>query len=347
MQQIEHAKIQSMDRWNIEVENGDVQLPLNVINNYLSVGVDAEVCYKFHMERQSNPEKFNSRWGNKVRYANFGVHEFLKFNGQSRELYKHIRIICDGKDETKRLTNLHAISLSILNIRSFSAGFKPWGSRHPASISDKQFEVLAFSQQQFANMYLANGHAEPIGQCHECLIKIDHPLAIQIDGEAMMIDKPCSLKISHRNQHRVLIRQKNDSFDEPVRNSGEMTRINIKEIYKNEDEFVEKNIGSIDLPLDLDLETIRPNIERLVISTNQIGDRNLDERKDFYFVDEEKDEEKFCPLEKSRELTLLRDFLAINDVMRIRTDIENCQGGYTSSSSGFCDLQDELSLAPN
>jgi hypothetical protein len=143
----------------------------------------------------------------------------------------------------------------------------------------------------------------------------------------MMIDKPCSLKISHRNQHRVLIRQKNDSFDEPVRNSGEMTRINIKEIYKNEDEFVEKNIGSIDLPLDLDLETIRPNIERLVISTNQIGDRNLDERKDFYFVDEEKDEEKFCPLEKSRELTLLRDFLAINDVMRIRTDIENCQGG--------------------
>ena len=106
-----------------------------------------------------------------------------------------------------------------------------------------------------------------------------------------------------------------------------MTRINIKEIYKNEDEFVEKNIGSIDLPLDLDLETIRPNIERLVISTNQIGDRNLDERKDFYFVDEEKDEEKFCPLEKSRELTLLRDFLAINDVMRIRTDIENCQGG--------------------
>jgi hypothetical protein len=57
LQQIEHAKIQSMDRWNIEVENGDVQLPLNVINNYLSVGVDAEVCYKFHMERR----KFNKK----------------------------------------------------------------------------------------------------------------------------------------------------------------------------------------------------------------------------------------------------------------------------------------------
>ena len=56
-----------MDRWNIEVENGDVQLPLNVINNYLSVGVDAEVCYKFHMERR----KFNKKIFFTVWQSNF------------------------------------------------------------------------------------------------------------------------------------------------------------------------------------------------------------------------------------------------------------------------------------
>ena len=51
LHQIEGAKIQPLDRWNIEVLDGDIKLPLNVINNYISMGVDAEACYKFHTER--------------------------------------------------------------------------------------------------------------------------------------------------------------------------------------------------------------------------------------------------------------------------------------------------------
>ena len=54
LHQIEHAKIQPLDRWNIEVDEGDIKLPLNVINNYISMGVDAEACYKFHTERGKN-----------------------------------------------------------------------------------------------------------------------------------------------------------------------------------------------------------------------------------------------------------------------------------------------------
>jgi len=112
LHQIEHAKIQPLDRWNIEVDEGDIKLPLNVINNYISMGVDAEACYKFHTEREANPEKFSSRLGNKVLYGKYGILQFLKFNGASRELYKHVRIVCDGKDETKKLHDLHAVSLS-------------------------------------------------------------------------------------------------------------------------------------------------------------------------------------------------------------------------------------------
>ena len=33
-----------------------------VMNNYFGVGLDADVCLDFHMEREENPDKFNSRY---------------------------------------------------------------------------------------------------------------------------------------------------------------------------------------------------------------------------------------------------------------------------------------------
>lgn len=32
-----------------------------VMNNYLGIGLDAELCLGFHNEREENPDKFNSR----------------------------------------------------------------------------------------------------------------------------------------------------------------------------------------------------------------------------------------------------------------------------------------------
>ncbi len=33
-----------------------------VMNNYFGVGIDADLCLDFHIERQENPDKFNSRY---------------------------------------------------------------------------------------------------------------------------------------------------------------------------------------------------------------------------------------------------------------------------------------------
>ena len=33
-----------------------------VMNNYFGIGLDADLCYAFHTEREHNPEKFNSRF---------------------------------------------------------------------------------------------------------------------------------------------------------------------------------------------------------------------------------------------------------------------------------------------
>uniref|UniRef100_A0A3B3E273 Diacylglycerol kinase n=1 Tax=Oryzias melastigma TaxID=30732 RepID=A0A3B3E273_ORYME len=73
---VEDGSVVQLDRWNLAVEKsspqpeeGTQKLPLNVFNNYFSLGFDAHVTLEFHESREANPEKFNSRFRNKMFYA--------------------------------------------------------------------------------------------------------------------------------------------------------------------------------------------------------------------------------------------------------------------------------------
>jgi len=123
-------------------------------------------------------------------------------------------------------------------------------------------------------------------------------------------------------------------------------------------EMTEVDLGELKLPLDIDLETNRTRIEAhlremkpssvkpaseevKVEKVSEEGDdgSRAEAEEDFYYVDSHAENE-FEPLQKSRELTLLRDFLNDDEVIRIRRDIQNCHidskdNRYTSLSSGF------------
>lgn len=148
----------------------------------------------------------------------------------------------------------------------------------------------------------------------------------------------------------MLIKKKNDQeVHLPYHHKGECQQLKLIELRRSESDslldhsdsqtdsvkMVEHELGMLSLPLDIDLETNRSRIEEYL--RERIND-NLD---DFYYVDGAQDD--FEPLLKSRELTLLRDFLNGDEtVLRIRRDIQNCQtdsrdNRYTSLSSGFGD----------
>uniref|UniRef100_A0A7N4P9S0 Diacylglycerol kinase n=1 Tax=Sarcophilus harrisii TaxID=9305 RepID=A0A7N4P9S0_SARHA len=74
---VEEGNVVQLDRWDLRAEpnleagpdDRDEGLPLDVFNNYFSLGFDAHVTLEFHESREANPEKFNSRFRNKMFYA--------------------------------------------------------------------------------------------------------------------------------------------------------------------------------------------------------------------------------------------------------------------------------------
>uniref|UniRef100_A0A7N4PPM8 Diacylglycerol kinase n=1 Tax=Sarcophilus harrisii TaxID=9305 RepID=A0A7N4PPM8_SARHA len=78
---VEEGNVVQLDRWDLRAEpnleagpddrdeGATDRLPLDVFNNYFSLGFDAHVTLEFHESREANPEKFNSRFRNKMFYA--------------------------------------------------------------------------------------------------------------------------------------------------------------------------------------------------------------------------------------------------------------------------------------
>lgn len=171
---VKDGEIVQLDRWDLVVEpNPHVppdtplllglseqqeegardSLPMNVVNNYFSIGVDAQIALEFHTAREAHPEKFNSRLRNKMFYGQAGGKDLVK--PKWKDLCCYITLECDGVDMTQRLKDLKVHSLLFLNIPSYGGGTRPWGGNSPVyetpRTDDGLIEVIGLTTYQLVS----------------------------------------------------------------------------------------------------------------------------------------------------------------------------------------------------
>uniref|UniRef100_A0A673A090 Diacylglycerol kinase n=1 Tax=Sphaeramia orbicularis TaxID=375764 RepID=A0A673A090_9TELE len=293
---VEDGAVVQLDRWNLHVEpNGSAgtemdeqqtdKLPLDVFNNYFSLGFDAHVTLEFHESREANPEKFNSRFRNKMFYAGTAFSDFLM--GSSKDLSKHIKVVCDGTDLTSKVQDLKLQCLVFLNIPRYCAGTTPWGnpSEHhdfePQRHDDGYIEVIGFTMTSLATLQVG-GHGERLNQCRECRYFTPCTLNLNplqcsgiVDGEPCRL-APSVIHISLRNQANMIQKTKrrtslphlNDQQAVPDRLRIRVSRIGMSDyeaLHYDKDKLRQASIplGLIVVPGDSDLETCREHIQRL------------------------------------------------------------------------------------
>lgn len=142
--QIDKASVVHMDQWHVVTTTNDANDKFFVMNNYFSVGTDAEVALKFHKKREERPNLFKNRTRNKGYYAKYAVGTFLR----AQPLATGIEVELDG-NKLELPANLSI--LLILNTPSYASGINPWGTSKKNSkksqftqqtIDDGKFEVV-------------------------------------------------------------------------------------------------------------------------------------------------------------------------------------------------------------
>ncbi|XP_064920744.1 diacylglycerol kinase zeta isoform X2 [Columba livia] len=287
---VEDGNIVQLDRWNLHVEpNPDAnpeekdevatdKLPLDVFNNYFSLGFDARVTLEFHESREANPEKFNSRFRNKMFYAGTAFSDFLA--GSSKDLAKHVKLVCDGTDLTSKIQDLKPQCLVFLNIPRYCAGTMPWGNPgehhdfEPQRHDDGCIEVIGFTMTSLAALQVG-GHGERLCQCRQVVLTTAKAIPMQVDGEPCKL-AASSIHISLRNQANMVQKTKrrnsmpllNDQQPVPERLRIRVSRISMHDyevLHYDKEKLKEASVplGIIVVPGDSDLELCRTQIERL------------------------------------------------------------------------------------
>ncbi|CAK6949960.1 diacylglycerol kinase iota [Scomber scombrus] len=294
---VEDGSVVQLDRWNLLVEKSAVQpeegtqkLPLNVFNNYFSLGFDAHVTLEFHESREANPEKFNSRFRNKMFYAGAAFSDFLQRS--SRDLSKHVRVVCDGTDLTPKIQELKFQCIVFLNIPRYCAGTMPWGNTgdhrdfEPQRHDDGCIEVIGFTMASLAALQVG-GHGERLHQCREVVLTTFKTVPVQVDGEPCRLS-PSTLRISLRNQANMVQKSKrrtsvpllNDPHAVPDRLRLRVNRISLQEYDRLQ--YDKEQLRDISIPVgivvvrgDCDLETCRLYIDRLQEDLHQAPSTGL------------------------------------------------------------------------
>eukprot|EP00794_Sanderia_malayensis_P012297 gene12297-13565_t len=200
---IDEAAEAYLDRWNVMFDFAPSPNPLSpeeeqanviIMNNYIGIGLDAVLALDFHLAREEQPDKFNSRLRNKGVYFKSG----LKNMGKSSNLNLQDKI--DLEVDGKRITMPNIGGLLIQSISSWAGGSDPWGKEKDEkfkipSHSDGIIEVMGFTGVVHMGR-IKSGLSSAIRICQgsQLNIKLKTEIPMQIDGEPWM-QQPCDVII--------------------------------------------------------------------------------------------------------------------------------------------------------
>eukprot|EP01064_Diplonema_japonicum_P010517 TRINITY_DN17769_c0_g1_i1.p1 TRINITY_DN17769_c0_g1~~TRINITY_DN17769_c0_g1_i1.p1 ORF type:complete len:385 (+),score=104.14 TRINITY_DN17769_c0_g1_i1:67-1221(+) len=213
---VQAGKESELDRWHVKVidRHGKVMdIQQGVMNNYLSIGFDATIAYKFDKFRRENPGLCKTRTGNKVWYTKFGCAALCG----SPAVKNKIKITVDGKEvDQARIKELKNIILA--NIDSFAAGMRVWKPSKskeytPQKFNDSKLEVCGYFGS--FHMGLAQGglrSSKKVGQGGKIEIAVSaetdlDSMRLQIDGEPVPLPSGgCTIVVEPHScpKHKIL-----------------------------------------------------------------------------------------------------------------------------------------------
>lgn len=174
------------------------------------MGYDALVALKFESERRAFPERFNNQLKNQMMYVKHGFTEFFK---PSSPLNGNVTVHIAG-EEVELPDNCR--SLKLININSAMNGLFFWGSGKSRTdeyqgtkprMDDGKLELMGTRGVHDMIQYRVNvSHAHRIAQPNDVTISITKSaIALQIDGEAWIIQPGCSFRVQFHDKLPIVI----------------------------------------------------------------------------------------------------------------------------------------------
>ncbi|GAB6033373.1 hypothetical protein CHUAL_013138 [Chamberlinius hualienensis] len=348
---IEDGEITQLDRFNITVvpnpypdptngEEGKSQLPLNVVNNYFSLGADAYIALEFHEAREARPDKFNSRLRNKMFYGQAGGKDLLQ--RKWKDLSDYATLECDGKDLTPKLKELKVHAILFLNINSYGGGTHPWNNQSAGFESptthDGLIEVIGLTTYQLA-LLQAGGHGTCLAQCHSARVATTRTIPVQVDGEPCKL-APSLIELKIRNQVNMVAKAKKHggfsglslTIEELTFNVFRISMEDYENYHYNKEKLhqVATRVCCIRVKQNADLEEVR----QLINSQHENLAKTSEESvvTDWCFIDSITADRCFRIDRAQENLHYITDISA-GDLLILDPELASSGGGYSSSSS--------------